>query len=139
MKTLRPLLSQDYRATTRRQFTFYHSVPKSFRYSTNRPQKDERLIWPCSHSVVSNQEPLDWELGTLATRSLFRELRTFKKLRAFKQLNICLIKDTIKAFFPNDICCSRLQLWVGYLIYFKFARVYFYLMFLMDVLLQLTK
>ena len=30
-------------------------------------------------------------------------------------------------------------LWVGYFIYFKFTRVFFYLMFLMDVLLQLKK
>ena len=36
-------------------------------------------------------------------------------------------------------CCSRLRLWVGCFIYFKFTRVFFHLMFLMDVLVQLKK
>ena len=51
-KTLWPLfmdavqLSQGYRATTRRQFTFYHLVPRSFWYSFDRPLKDERLSQP---------------------------------------------------------------------------------------------
>ena len=31
------------------------------------------------------------------------------------------------------------RLWVGYFIYFKFTRVLFYLMFLMDGLLQLKQ
>ena len=35
IKTLRPLLSQGYRATTRRQFTFYHPVPRSSWHSTD--------------------------------------------------------------------------------------------------------
>ena len=34
---------------------------------------------------------------------------------------------------------SRLRLWLGYFIYFKFTRVLFYLMFLVDVLVQLKK
>ena len=40
---------------------------------------------------------------------------------------------SLKAFLltPN---CSRLRLSVGYFIYFKFTNVFFYLMFLMDVL-----
>ena len=36
-------LSQSYRNTTRRKFTFYHLVPISSWYSFNRPRKDERL------------------------------------------------------------------------------------------------
>ena len=36
-------------------------------------------------------------------------------------------------------CCSRLRLCVGYFIYFKFTRVLFYLMFLMDTLVQWLK
>ena len=36
-------LSQVYRATIWRQFTFYHSVPRGSRYSFNWPRKDERL------------------------------------------------------------------------------------------------
>ena len=42
-------------------------------------------------------------------------------------------------FFANVICCSRLQLWVGSFTYFKFSRMFFYLMFKLDVLLQLKK
>ena len=40
------------RATSRRQFTFYHSVPRNSWYSFNRPQKD-------SHPVVLNTGPLN--------------------------------------------------------------------------------
>ena len=48
-------------------------------------------------------------------------------------------KDTIKALKADVLRCCRLRLWVGYFIYFKFTRVSFYLMVLMDVLLQLKK
>ena len=73
-KTLWPLfmdgaqLSQGYRATTRRQFTFYHLVPRGSCYSFNWPQKDERLSWPWSHPLVSNTGPLDWESSALTVR-----------------------------------------------------------------------
>ena len=40
--------------TSRRQFTFYHSVPRNSWYSFYRPQKDERLSWPWSHPMVLN-------------------------------------------------------------------------------------
>ena len=36
-------LSQGYRATTRRQFTFYHSVLRTTWYSFSQSWKDERL------------------------------------------------------------------------------------------------
>ena len=36
-------LSQGYRATMRKQFTFYHSVLRSSWYSTDQLRKDERL------------------------------------------------------------------------------------------------
>ena len=39
----------------------------------------------------------------------------------------------MKAFFANVTRCSRLQLRVRYFIYFKFAPVFFDLMFLMEV------
>ena len=32
-------------------------------------------------------------------------------------------KDTLKAYFANVLGCSRLRLWVGYFVYFKFTRV----------------
>ena len=54
---------QDYHATKRRQFTFYHWVPMSFGYSFDRPRKDERLSVPWSHDTqwknmlkVTNQD-----------------------------------------------------------------------------------
>ena len=45
-------LPQGYRATSRKQFTFYHNVPRNFWYSFDRPQKDEWLSQPWSHPVV---------------------------------------------------------------------------------------
>ena len=45
-------LPQGYRATSMRQFTFYHKVPRNFCYSFDRPQKDEWLSQPWSHPVV---------------------------------------------------------------------------------------
>ena len=78
-KTLWPLfmdgvqVPQGYRATSRRQFTFYHSVPKILWYSFNRPWEDGRLHYLCSHSVVLNLGSLDRESGTLTTKSMFHE------------------------------------------------------------------
>ena len=46
------------RATSRRQFTFYHEVPRNFWYSYCQPWEDERLTQPWSHPVVLNTEPL---------------------------------------------------------------------------------
>ena len=55
-------------ATSRRQFTFYNSVPRNPWYSFYRPRKDERLRRPWSHPVVLNTGPLHWESSTLTTR-----------------------------------------------------------------------
>ena len=57
-------------ATSRRQFTFYHSVPRNSLYSFYRPRKDEMQSRPWSHPVVLNTGPLDWESSTLTTRPL---------------------------------------------------------------------
>ena len=57
-------------ATSRRQFTFYHSVPRNSWYSFYRPRKDERLSQPWSHPVVLNTGLLDWESSALTTRPL---------------------------------------------------------------------
>ena len=58
-------LSQSYRATSRRQFTFYSSVPNISQYSFNRLWEDERLSQPWSHPVVLNLGPQDWELSAI--------------------------------------------------------------------------
>ena len=49
------------RATSRRQFTFYHLVPRNSWYSFCRPRKDERLSRSWGHPVVLKTGPLDWE------------------------------------------------------------------------------
>ena len=58
------------RATSRRQFTFYHSVPRSSRYTIDRPRKSERLGWPWSYPVVLKPGTLDWESSALTTRAI---------------------------------------------------------------------
>ena len=63
-------------ATPRRQFTFYHSVPRNSWYSFYQPQKDERLSWPWSHPVVLNTVLLDWESSALTTRPLLHKSKT---------------------------------------------------------------
>ena len=45
-------LSQDCRATTRRQFTLSHQVSRSSFYSFDRPRNDGRFIAPWSHPIV---------------------------------------------------------------------------------------
>ena len=42
------------RATSRRQFTFYHYFPRNSWYSFYQHRKDERLSQPWSHPVVLN-------------------------------------------------------------------------------------
>ena len=61
-------LSQGYRTTSWRQFTFYHSVPRISWCSFNWPQKDKRLSQSWSHLVVLNLGPLDWESSALTNR-----------------------------------------------------------------------
>ena len=68
-KTLWPIfidgvqLSQGYRATMRRHFTFHHSVPRSSWYSLDRLQENERL----------NLGPQDWESSALTNRPLLHK------------------------------------------------------------------
>ena len=56
-------LPQGYRATTRKEFNFYHYVLRNSWYSFDGPQMNERpsRIW--SHAVVLNVGPLDWEVS----------------------------------------------------------------------------
>ena len=60
-------------ATSRRQFTFYLSVPRNPWYSFYRPRKDERLSRPWSHPVVLNTGSLDWESSALTTWPLLHK------------------------------------------------------------------
>ena len=63
-------LPQGYRATSRRQFTFYHQVPRKSWYSFDRPRKDER-------PVVLNKGPLDWESSALTTTTSLHDVCKF--------------------------------------------------------------
>ena len=65
-------------AISRKQFTFYHSVPRNSWYSFYRPRKDERLSRPWSHPVVLNTALLDWESSALTTRPLLKTKRWTK-------------------------------------------------------------
>lgn len=49
-------VTQGYRATTKKEFIFYHSVP--------------RLSSPWSHPMVFNLGPLNWESAALTTSPL---------------------------------------------------------------------
>ena len=60
-------------ATSRRQFTFYHSVPRNSWYSFYRPWKNERLSRPWSHPVVLNTGLLDWESSAFTTTTLLHK------------------------------------------------------------------
>ena len=65
-------------ATLRRQFTFYHSVPRNSWCSFYWPRKDKRLSRPWSHPVVLSTTHLDWEFSTLTTRPLLHKLNLHK-------------------------------------------------------------
>ena len=64
-------LPKVYRVTTRKQFTFYHSIPKNSWYLFHQPRKDERLTRPWSHTVVFNTGPLHWGSSALTNRPVF--------------------------------------------------------------------
>ena len=91
-------------ATSRRQFTFYHSVSRNSWYSFYRPWKDERLSRPWSHPVVLNTGPLDWESSAITTRPLMsqnilqnlfiRKRGKYAVRKSWKDTNIFSRKDT---------------------------------------------
>ena len=51
-------LPQDFRATARRQFTFYYYVLGNSWYFLDLPQKDESQSQPWSHPVILSLGPL---------------------------------------------------------------------------------
>ena len=76
-------LSHGYRATTRRQSTFYHSVKRVTWYSLNRPQKNERLSWPWSPPAVLNPRLMDRASSVLTTSPLL-QLSKLKRINVFR-------------------------------------------------------
>ena len=67
-------LSQDYKAATRRQFTFYHQVPRRSCDLFDQPRKDERLSRLWNNPVVLNLGLLDLKFSALTTRPLLDNL-----------------------------------------------------------------
>ena len=102
------------RSNSRRQFTFYHKVSRSFRYSFYWPWKDESLSWPWNYPVVFNTWPQDWESSTLTTRPLL----VLSEIRKYTLL--LLIMDGVyrKPFF-NELSINlklfKKQFYQGYL------------------------
>ena len=88
-------LSQGYRVTTRRQFTFYNSVRRSFWYSFDHPRKDKRLSGHWSHPMVLNPRYLDWESSALITRplSLLFQVFVILKSRMWHHQIICFLSE----------------------------------------------
>ena len=74
-------------ATSMRQFTYYHSVPRNSWYSFYRPRMDERLSRPWSHPVILITGPLDWESSALTTRPLLHEgpIRASNTMLSFRK------------------------------------------------------
>ena len=89
-------LSEGYRATTRRQFTFYYSVSRNSWHSVGLPWKDERASWPWSHPVVLSPGPLDLESSAtrhLSTRHLTTRYLTTRSLLHKPERNLREIVD----------------------------------------------
>ena len=91
-------------ATSRRQFTFYHSVLRNSCYSFYRPLKDKRLSRPWGHAVVLKMGPLDWESSALTTRPLLESVRPLlESVKVFLCCGGLLIKQTIfRRSFPEN-------------------------------------
>ena len=64
-------LPQGYRATTTKQFTFYHLVHRNFWYSFDRPRKEEKAESTLEPPSSFEHRTLDWESSTLTTRPYF--------------------------------------------------------------------
>ena len=76
--------------TKRREFTFYHSVPRSSWYIINRSRNDERMRLPRSHPVVLNPGLLDWKSSALTTTIIGK---TYVKCKCRHFINI---KQTLR-------------------------------------------
>ena len=108
-------LPKVYRATTRRQFTFYHSVPKNSWYPFDQPRKDERLTRPWrSHAVVFNTGPLDWGSSALTNRPVFVfSLLIFNENEARYVILGTLTLLTIKNIINYFVCVASLGMFQG--------------------------
>ena len=93
-------------ATSRRQFTFYHSVPRNSWYSFYQPRKDERLSRPWSHPVVLNRGPLDRQSSTLTAQSISNLNISNPGLTFSRTLFTKLSPESLDVFFIDDNFCA---------------------------------
>ena len=93
------------RTTLRRQFTFYHSLPRNSWYSIYRPLKDKSLSRLWTQQVVLNTGNLDWESNALTTRSLHHKLYKFWN----KYLVNSLRKYALGKYYAQDKPTSILE------------------------------
>ena len=104
-------------ATSRRQFTFYHSVPRNSWYSFYQPRKDERLSQPRRHSVVLITGPLDWEFSTLATRPLLCSM-SYKNLFKFSQ------DRNSTMFHKKDLIFIYIYIYIYYIYIYIYIHIH---------------
>ena len=129
-KTLWPLfmnrvqLPKVYGATTRRLFTFYHSVPRNSWYPFDQTWKDERLTQPWSHPVALNTGPLDWGSSALTNRpDLFVHGWYSMKTRyvILGTLNLLTVKNIINSF----VCVGSRGIFQGLAFKILFSVLFF--------------
>ena len=93
------------------------------------------LIWQNNSYVVSksyNQINLWLSYDKIIFLNHQKVPKVAKACSHSKEGGLCWLKDSSlrmqwRLIFANVIHCSRLRLWVGYFIYFKFTPVFFYL------------
>ena len=95
--------------TSRRQFTFYHSVPRNSWYSLCRPRKDERLSRPCSHPVVLTTRPYSYKkmYETSVWQYNFTSLRIYQQKAETHYVKLNKIKDSQYVSFSIDIKTTK--------------------------------
>ena len=93
----------------------------------------EILLWDWKSVLGSSNLHYSFKMKWKAFFIIFKEI-SLKQIKTTFLRGESLLFLLFRPIFANVICCSRLWLWLDYFIYFKFTRVLFYLMLLMDVL-----
>ena len=102
------------RATTRRQFTFYHLFSRNSWYPFDQPQKDERLTWPWSHTVAFNTGPFDWGSSASTNRPVFVfSLLIFNESETRYVILGTLTLVTIKNMINYFVCVGSRRVFQG--------------------------
>ena len=115
------------RATTRRQFTFYHSFPKKSWYPFDQPRKDERLTGLLSHTVVFNTGPLDWGSSAFTNRLVFVfSLLIFNENEARYVILGTLTLLTIKNIINYFVCVGSREIFQGSALKKFFSVLFFF-------------